>query len=454
MTPDSRDLWFIPLGGCGEIGMNMNLYGHDDCWLLVDCGVTFAKSADVQQGPVKQTQMADPEFIVERRDQLAGIVLTHAHEDHIGALPWIWESLQCPVYTTRFSAEMLRRKLVEHRLDHKVPVRIIEDGDRIDIGSFCVEWVAHTHSIPESFGLCIETPAGSVFHTADWKLDDDPVIGMPYSKHRYRELAARDVAAIVCDSTCANVVEETDSEGSLYPGLRQLVEAAEGRVVVACFGSNIARLTTLARIADETDRHLGILGRSLINTVSAARSTGYWQHSQTLVDREHLGYLPRHTVLLVATGSQGEPRTALHRLSQNSFRDLALEPGDTVIFSARKIPGNEDEIDALVARLEAMQVNVITPYTSDLLIHTSGHPSANELKRMYQWVKPQVCIPVHGEEEHIAAHKQVAIDAGVPRQIVGKNGDLFFLAPTKGIRRDAVPAGRLGVHKNKLERVE
>lgn len=454
MTPDHNDLWFLPLGGCGEIGMNMNLYGHDNSWIMVDCGVTFSDNPDVQLDGQRQVQMADPEFITTRREQLDGIIITHAHEDHLGALPWLWKSLRCPVYTTAFTAEMLRRKLREHRLLDDVPIRVVNNGDRIRIGSFMVEWVAQSHSIPEPFGLLLETDLGSIFHTADWKLDANPVVGDGYDEQVYRDLGQRGITAMVCDSTCATVPGWTDSEQSLFPGLNKLVAEATGRVVIACFGSNIARLTTLSKVASSTERHLGILGRSLINTVSVARTTGYWDYPQTLVDRNHLGYLPAPTLLLVATGSQGEAYTALHRLSHGSFRELQLEAGDTVIFSARKIPGNERDIDNLIERLEAMQVKVITPDTTNELIHTSGHPAKQELEQMYQWVKPEICIPVHGEKEHLDAHLEVARQAGVERKLSGLNGDLFFLAPNKGVRRQVTTTGRVGVEKGKLVRVD
>jgi len=454
MNPDHNDLWFLPLGGCGEIGMNMNLYGHDDSWLMVDCGVTFGNKGDVHDSRERQTQMADPEFIEARRDKLAGIVVTHAHEDHIGALPWLWKKLGAPIFTTEYTAEVLRRKLNEHRLTDQVPVRVVNIGDRIEIGAFMVEWIGQTHSVPEPCGLVIETAVGNLFHTADWKLDTDPVVGDAYDANVYRKLGERDITAMICDSTCATVPGWSPSEGSLQAGLSDLIAKARGRVVVACFGSNIARLTTLAAIANDTDRHLGILGRSLINTLSVARSTGYWKHTSTLVDREHLGFLPAHTLLLVATGSQGEERTAVHRLSHGSFKELQLEPGDTVIFSARKIPGNEKDIDAMIERLRAMQVTVITPDTTEQLIHTSGHPARDELLQMYSWVKPQICIPVHGEQEHLREHIKVAAEAGVKRKLLGRNGDLFFLSPDKGIRRNAIATGRLGVEKNQLIRLE
>lgn len=454
MTPDHTDLWFLPLGGCGEIGMNMNLYGHDESWIMVDCGVTFSDNADVHLDGQRQIQMADPEFIVARREQLAGIIITHAHEDHIGALPWLWKQLECPVYATTFGAEVLRRKLREHQLEDKVPLRTVDNGDRLRIGSFMVEWVPQTHSIPEPCGLVLETDLGSIFHTADWKLDATPVVGDGYTESTYRDIGKREITAMVCDSTCATVEGWTDSEQDLFPGLKKLVDEAPGRVVVACFGSNIARLTTLASVASATERHLGILGRSLINTVSAARNTGYWDYPHTLVDRHHLGFLPAHTLLLVATGSQGESRTALNRLSHGSFKELQLEPGDTVIFSARKIPGNERDIDNMIERLKAMQVRVITPESTGELIHTSGHPARKELAKMYEWIQPEVCIPVHGEKEHIEAHVEVARAAGIKRKLSGYNGDLFFLSPNKGIRRSVTPPGRLGVEKGKLIRVE
>ena len=306
MTPDRRDFWFLPLGGCGEIGMNMNLYGHDDQWLMVDCGVTF-RDPDGTNNTGYHVQMADPNFVSSQSERLQGLLLTHAHEDHIGAVPHLWQQLQCPVYACEFTAEMLRRKLVEHNLVDKVPIRIVAPGDRFEIGVFDVEWVPHTHSIPDPCGLMIRTPAGSAFHTADWKLDKQPQVGHNYSIQRYQDIGDTGVNAMVCDSTCADLPGHSLSEGVLYEGLHEQISAATGRVIVACFGSNIARLNTLAQIALTSNRHLGLLGRSLINTVSAARSVGLWDHKETLVDAEHLGYLPRDTVLLVATGSQGEP---------------------------------------------------------------------------------------------------------------------------------------------------
>jgi ribonuclease J len=317
-----------------------------------------------------------------------------------------------------------------------------------------LQWIALTHSIPEPYGMVISTPVGRVFHTADWKLDSQPGIGQPYDKQQYQQLSTQNIDAMICDSTNANVPGWSASEASLYKGLKQHVEQAKGRVIVACFGSNLARLHTLAKIAKETDRHLGLLGRSMVNMMSAAKVTGLWTTVETHIDSAHLGYLPAATVLLVATGSQGEPRTALNRLSMNSFRDMALEPGDTVIFSSKVIPGNELPIEQMIERLKAMKVEVITEDNSQVAIHASGHPAADELKAMYGWVKPRCAIPVHGEIHHMKANADMARTVGVEQQLLGQNGDLYYISPALGIRRKAVKTGRLGLKDGALIEID
>jgi len=427
--------------------------------LIVDCGVTFENPTHFldeeseQAIPHAHIQMADPAFIVERRDDLIGLIITHAHEDHIGAVAYLWEQLRCPIYTTRFTAEILRRKLKEVDLEDKVPIHIVSKGEQRNIGVFSVEWITLTHSIPDPYALLISTDVGRIFHTADWKLDPKPIIGQSFDKQRYCEMADERITAMICDSTNAVVAGHSQSEASLHKGLKKIIENASGRVIVTCFGSNIARLNMLARIAEETNRHLGIVGRSMINMISAARVTGLWQAQETIVDRAHLGYLPAQTVLLLVTGSQGEPRTALHRLSIDAFQDMQLEPGDTVVFSSKMIPGNEEAIEALIERLKAKKIIVITDKDAELPIHVSGHPAEEELKLMYQWVQPEMAIPVHGEARHMAANARIAKQMGVPRQLTGNNGDLFFIAPVKGIRRNAVKIGRLGLIKGKLKRL-
>lgn len=467
MTPDKEDLWFAPLGGCGEIGMNFNLFGHDGQWLIVDCGLTFSDpptdqlSSQSDQSVAGQrangrrnVQMADPAFIADRRDAIAGLVITHAHEDHIGAVPYLWPLLQCPIYTTAFTAYILRRKLAEYDLLDEVTIRIVDAGDVIDIGGFNVEWIAMTHSVPEPCGLLIKTAAGTVFHSGDWKLDDHPVVGSSYDGARCRELGALPIDAMICDSTNAVVQGKTPSESEVYKGLHTLISNAPGRVVVTCFGSNLARVSTLARIAADTGRHVGMIGRSMVNMVNAGRATGLLDTDISIVEAQHLGYLPPESVLLLATGSQGEPRTALHRLSTNTFRDMELEPSDTVIFSSKVIPGNEDSVAALTERLEALGVTVHGEHNVDHLIHVSGHPAADELLTMYQWVQPDVLIPVHGEQQHMKANAALAKRAGIPRQISGENGDLFIIAPNKAIRRGVLPHGRLALQGRKLVPVQ
>jgi ribonuclease J len=452
MTPDNHDFWFLPLGGCGEIGMNMNLYGHDEQWLMVDCGVTF-RDADGGNTSGYDIQMADPSFIAEQAENLQALLLTHAHEDHIGAVAHLWKKFRCPIYATPFTAEMLRRKLAEHGLVGKAVITLVSAGDRFNIGVFDVEWIPNTHSIPSPCGVVIRTPVGNAFHTADWKLDSQPQVGHHYEESIYRELGEDGIQAMVCDSTCADKPGHSLSEGALYDGLLHHISQASGRVVVACFGSNIARLRTLSKVATATNRHIGLLGRSLINTVSAARATDLWPAEPNPVESEHLAYLPPESLLLVATGSQGEPRTALHRLSIDSFRDLTLESGDTVIFSARAIPGNENAIMALISRLEAKGIKVITPERTDKPIHASGHPGEEELRKLYSWIKPQLLIPVHGEDSHMNAQSTLAKSEGIDKQLTGKNGDLFIIAPNTAIRRNAVPVGRLGVGKTALEKI-
>ena len=459
MTPDESDFWFLPLGGTGEIGMNMNLYGHNGQWLMVDCGITFARPTDAEKAlglPSSEppVQMADPEFIASRRDTLAGLIITHAHEDHIGAVPYLWEKLLCPIYTTRFTAEILDRKLQEVGLSKRVIVHIIDPTVRHDIGVFNVQWVGLTHSIPEPYGLTIRTPVAKVFHTADWKLDDNPVIGEPYSEVEYQAIGDEGMDAMICDSTNANIKGHSISEAALIDGLKQIIQQAKGRVVLGCFGSNLARVKTIYDIAAECDRHVALLGRSMKNMADAAKKSGIWTEQRNIVDSGYLAFMPREAVIAIATGSQGEPRTALYRLSHDSFYDLTLEAGDTVIFSSKAIPGNEQDIEALIERLEAKGVIVFTQESTDLAIHASGHPAMEELEKMYRWIRPDMAIPVHGEPVHLKAHGKLANAIGVPRQQVGSNGDIFYIAPYRGIRRAAVKTGRLGLRNRKLSPIK
>ncbi len=427
--------------------MNMNLYGHNGQWLMVDCGVMFDKTR-LQSDGSNSVVSADPHFIALRRQRLVGLVITHAHEDHVGAVPYLWKDLQCPVYTTPFTAEILRRKLAEMDLLDRVPIIEVDTGDTHQIGHFEIEWLAITHSLPEPHALLLRAGNTRIFHTADWKLDPDPVLGQAFDAKPFKQLASRSVTAMICDSTNAVVPGHSVSEGQCFDGLLSLVRQAKGRVIVACFGSNVARLITLSRIADRTGRFMALYGRSLRNMVSAARRTDHWPEDARVADGRHLGYLPRNEVLGVATGSQGESRAALKRMAMGAFPDLELDPGDTVIFSSKVIPGNEEAVASLIEQLRQREIAVIEAADSELPIHASGHPCQDELKQLYRWVQPKVAIPVHGTAEHINANASIARGVGVPSQIVGENGDLFRLAPQVGIKRKAVKVGRLYHDRN------
>jgi ribonuclease J len=432
----------LPLGGTGEIGMNLTLYGHDGAWIAVDLGITFGGD----RFPDHDVLMADPAFIATRRDRLAGLVLTHAHEDHIGALPYLWRRLHCPVYATPFTAALARQKLARAGIEDD-PVIEVRPGVRFELGPFGVEAITMTHSIPEPNALLISTAAGAVLHTGDWKLDDRPVVGATYDRDRLMGLRRERLLGMICDSTNATVPGSTGSESSLLAPLREIVLDASGRAIVTAFASNVARLVTLARVAQSVGRRFGVIGQALERMVSVARATGYWPDDlPELVDARHLGYLPCDEVLAVCTGSQGEARSALVRLSTESHRDLCLDPGDLVIFSSRLIPGNERPVAAVQQRLRTLGVEIVTDH--DARVHCSGHPAQDDLRRLYAWVQPPVVIPVHGTPRHLDANAALARACHVPLTLVIDNGSLVRL-DSEGARRVCrVETGRLSVDRN------
>lgn len=447
MQPSPDDLWFVPLGGTGEIGMNLNLYGHNGAWLMVDCGVTFEKGVGGKPG-INRVEMADPAFISNRAESLIGLIATHAHEDHIGGIAHLWEQFRCPIYTTPFTRNVLLRKLREKRLN--APVITVVEGEEIDLGPFKVKWLPITHSTPETNALLISTAVGNVLHTADWKIDSAPIVGSAFISDTYQALSRVGIDAIVCDSTNATVQGHSVSESELFEGLLKTVQDSGGRVVVACFASNIARMQTLGNVAYVAKRHLGLLGRSMQRMVSSARAAGYLKENFNLVDNFDLGYLLPEELLAVATGSQGEAGAALWRLANDTHPDINLSAGDHVIFSAKTIPGNEKEVDALITSFKAKGIKVTHADQSDVPLHASGHPCAEELEIMYGWVKPRVAIPVHGEARHMQANARIAKDSGVPQQLVGQNGDLFDIKKNK-IEIKAAPVGRLWFDEEKRE---
>ena len=437
--PGKDELCFLPLGGTGEIGMNLNLYGHAGAWLMIDLGITFA---DDRVGGL-DVLMPDPAFIEDRRDQLAGLVLTHAHEDHIGAVPYLWPRLRCPIYATPFTAAVLRGKLAEAGLLEAAEITEVAMSGRFTVGPFDLELITLTHSIPEPNAVVLRTPAGTVLHTGDWKLDPDPLIGEDYDEAALRALAKESVLAMVCDSTNAQVAGDSGSEAEVSDSMTELVGAQEGRVAVACFASNVARVAAVFKAAEAHGRRVALVGRSLLRIFQAARDTGYLTDVADPIMVEEIGYLPREEVLLLCTGSQGEPRAALWRIARDEHPHVVLEEGDTVIFSSRVIPGNEISIGRLQNALSRQGIHVVTD--KDHFIHVSGHPAQDELSQMYQWVRPKIAIPVHGEARHLAEHAELAAACQVPQALVIENGDLIRLAPQGAEVLEQVETGRLAL---------
>jgi len=438
VTPGAEDLLFLPLGGTGEIGMNLNLYGHDGKWLMVDLGVAFGE----HDLPGIEVTMPDPDFIVERADDLVGLVLTHAHEDHLGAVPYLWRYLRCPIYATPFTAALLRRKLKDDRVEDAPDIIEIPLSSRFSLGPFDLELVTLTHSIPEPNAVVIRTPAGTVVHTGDWKLDPDPLVGDDFDDKRLREVAEEGVLAMVCDSTNALVPGRAGSELEVRAALEAAVGRMKKRVAVACFASNVARLETVMRVAETHGRQVALVGRSMHRIVAAAREAGYLKDLPPILDERDIGHLPREEVLLLCTGSQGEPRAALWRIANDDHPEVTLDSGDAVLFSSRVIPGNEKSILALCNLLSRRGIEVVTADEADP-IHVSGHPCRDELTEMYQWVRPRVAVPVHGEARHLFAHAELARACQVPESVLAENGAMVRLAPGPAAIVDHVHAGRL-----------
>jgi len=438
--PDYRDpnaLFFVPLGGAGEIGMNLNVYGYQGDWLIIDCGVTFGDDSQ----PGLEVVMPDPGFIVERRDRLLGIVATHAHEDHIGAIPYLWRQLRCPIWATPFTASFLRAKLAETGFADQVKINVVPLSGRFTIGPFDLELITLTHSIPEPNAVALRTPVGTVLHTGDWKFDPDPLIGPTADEAALLRLGDEGVLALVGDSTNALRPGTSGSEAELRRSLIDLIGRYDARVAVACFASNVARLETIARAAAAHGREIALVGRSLWRIDKAARENGYLTDLPRFLTEDEAGYIPRDRIVMICTGSQGEPRAALSRIARDDHPHVVLETGDVVIFSSRIIPGNEKSINRLQNALVRIGVEIVTE--EDHFVHVSGHPARDELVRMYQMVRPQIAVPVHGEARHLIAHAELAGECQVQQPLVIQNGDVVRLAASGASVVDEVPVGRL-----------
>lgn len=435
MTP-GNELLFLALGGSGEIGMNANLYGCRGKWILVDLGVTFADPFY----PGIDLVMPDLAFIEERREDLLGIVLTHGHEDHIGALPYLAADLGVPLYATPFTAGLIAGKLEEEGLLGQVELRTVELGGAIKLGEFAIRYVALAHSIAEGNALLIDTPFGRIFHTGDWKLDEEPLIGEPATEAQLRAIGDEGVLALVCDSTNVFNPEASGSEGGVRDGLLDVIKSAKGRVIVTTFASNVARLKTLGDVARATGRQLCLAGRSLDRISSVAKANGYLRDLPPLIDWDRAMDLPAREVMIIATGGQGEARAALARMAEGTH-PIKPVTGDLIVFSSKQIPGNEIAIGRIQNAFAAQGVEMVTEKQAH--IHVSGHPGQPELRAMYEWLRPEILLPVHGEMRHMQAQARLGLAHGIPHALVQKNGDMVRLAPGKAAVIGHEQTGRL-----------
>ncbi|MEZ2130279.1 MULTISPECIES: ribonuclease J [unclassified Sinorhizobium] len=436
-----EELVFLPLGGVGEIGMNLALYGYGTPehrqWIMVDCGVTFP-GPDL---PGVDLVLPDIRFLANERKNLKAIFITHAHEDHYGALNDLWPGLNVPVYASPFTAGLLEAKRDYEGMTGEIPVTLFKAGNRVNAGPFAVEGLAVNHSIPEPMSLMIHTPLGNVIHTGDWKIDHEPSLGPLTDESRFRHFGADGVLALICDSTNAMRDGVSPSEKDVSESLQRIIENAEGRVAITTFSSNVGRIRTVAEAAEAAGREVLLLGSSLKRVVDVARDIGIMDGVKPFISEDEYGYIPRDKIVVILTGSQGEPRAALAKLSRDEMRNVAFSAGDIVVFSSRPIPGNEKAIQDIKNGLIEQGIHVITD--AEALVHVSGHPRRNELQKMYEWTRPQIVIPVHGEAAHLTAHKELAEQSGIATVPRVRNGDVLRLAPGPVEIVDEAPHGRI-----------
>jgi ribonuclease J len=436
------ELVFLPLGGSGEIGMNFNAYGFGPPsrrkWIILDCGVLFGREAST---PGVDVIMPDIRYLAERADDVLGIIATHAHEDHIGAIAPLWPMLRCPIYATPFTAALIEGKLEEAGLRERVRVRQVPLGGSLTLGPFQMDFISITHSILEPNLIAIRTPLGVIAHTGDWKLDPEPMLGEKTDAARIQKLGDEGVLALVCDSTNALQQGHSGSEANVRESLTQLIGTLTRRVAVTAFASNVARLDSIAHAARSHGRKIALVGRSMHKIVQAAKETGYLKDFPPVLDADEAADLPARQVLYLCTGSQGESRAALARIAEDNHPSVRLGKGDAVIFSSRIIPGNELPIFELHNKLSALGVEVLTE--QDHFVHVSGHPAREELAEMYRWTRPRIAVPVHGELRHMSEHARLAKSLQVPEALVPANGQLYRLAPGPAELIDEVPSGRI-----------
>ncbi len=440
------EFYFIPLGGAEQFGVNLNVYGYDGKWIAVDCGLGFADD----HFPGVDILLPDPKFLEERAKDLVGLIITHAHEDHIGAVAHLWPRLRCPIYVCGFTASVLRQKLSESQHSKKAEIIEVDMMEKISIKPFDVQFVPVSHSVPDTCALFVETKAGRVLHSGDWNLDPMPTIGKPTDGAPFQAFGEKGVLAYVGDSTNAEVDGVSGSETDVERGLAALFKECGGRIAITMFASNIGRLKSVCHAAKEDGRQVCLMGRSLHRMTAAARDCGYLRDIPEFVSEDDVGYLPDDKVVMVVTGSQGEARAQLARIARGDHQEISFKRGDTVIFSARPIPGNEKEIIDVKNNLAATGVKIISPRDTKHCIHVSGHPARDEIIQMFQWVKPQSVIAVHGERTMLEAHAALALDCQVPTAIVPNNGSVIRLYPGTPQVIDHVDTGLLAVEPGRI----
>ncbi len=444
---DPDELCFIPLGGSEQFGVNLNIYAYKDSLLAVDCGIGFAD----ERFPGIDLLLPDPQFLEDRREKLKGLVITHAHEDHVGAVAYLWPRLKCPVYCSPFTAAVLQHKLTEAGLNRDVNVQIIRPGNSFkQIGPFSVGVVHVAHSIPDTRSFVIETDLGRIVHSGDWNLDPAPVLGAPTDEGAFKKAGDNGVLAYIGDSTNAMIPGRSGTESDVEKGLEKVFAECKGRIAVTMFASNIGRMRSVAMAAQATGRSVVLVGRSLHTMAGCARSCGYLDGLPEFIDIEDMDRMPAGNLVMIVTGSQGEARAALSRISKGEMRDVRLGRGDTAIFSAKPIPGNEKDINTVKNNLVSAGVRVITPEDTSHRIHISGHPCREEILDMYRWLKPKIVVPVHGQRIQLEAQAELARENGIGDVIVPNNGSVIRLAPGNPSIIDHIETGIIAIDQNRL----
>ena len=432
MNISHDELVFVPLGGSGEIGMNVNLYHYQSDWLMIDLGISFSDETT----PGVDIILPDIRFAEAHKENLKALILTHAHEDHFGAIPYLWDRLRVPIYGTAFTLALLRRKLVEAKLSETIPLYEIHYNKEYNFGAFDVEFIALSHSIPDPAAIVIKTDQGQILHTGDWKLDDTPMLGNKTDTNRLKQIGDEGVIALIGDSTNAMVEGRTPSESVARQGLTEVMAKAKKAVAVTCFASNVARIDSIVAAAKANSRHVCVVGRALHRAISAARDTGYLTNLPDFVSEEDAGLMPRENLVIICTGSQGEVRAALAKIANNMHENIHLQSGDMVIYSSRQIPGNENAIAKVQNQLLRRKIEIITD--EEAPVHVSGHPARDELSDLYHIIRPQIAIPVHGTARHLEAHAKLAKACQVPQTLIPENGNIISFQKNKANVIDTV----------------